>query len=148
MVVFRPYFTVTIRGSEGTFCPRYLPVLQVILRPNDRLRRRDGGVSIEVGDVTTHYGEDVHFTGDSAHGHGDVIFGCRVQVLSLDGDDGSSGCRTPRRINAGGFGVLWEQGERVSCWQGNRTTKPSSAAVLEELNTIHVFSFRLFFGEF
>ncbi len=32
---------VTVSGSEGTFCPRYLPVLQVICLPNDRLRTRE-----------------------------------------------------------------------------------------------------------
>lgn len=40
LVVFVPYFTVTVKRSDGTFCPRYLPVLQVISVPNERLKRR------------------------------------------------------------------------------------------------------------
>lgn len=40
LVVFAPYFTVTVNRSDGTFCPRYLPVLQVISVPNDRLKRK------------------------------------------------------------------------------------------------------------
>lgn len=91
-----------------------------------RRQREALASSDSVGDVKTHCGEDVHFTGDSAHGDGDIIFGRRVQVLSLDGDDGSSGCWTPRRINAGGFGVLGEQGERVSRWQGNSFIYPAT----------------------
>ena len=38
-MVFLPYFTCTVSGSDGTFCPRYFPVLQVICLPNDRLRK-------------------------------------------------------------------------------------------------------------
>lgn len=41
LVVFLPYFTVTVIRSEGNFCPRYLPVLQVITTPNDRLKVRE-----------------------------------------------------------------------------------------------------------
>lgn len=42
LVVFLPYFTVTVNESEGTFCPRYLPVSQVISLPNDRLKKERG----------------------------------------------------------------------------------------------------------
>lgn len=38
LVVFLPYLTVTVSRSEGTFWPRYLPVLQVMVLPNDRLK--------------------------------------------------------------------------------------------------------------
>lgn len=42
LVVFLPYFTVTVNRWDGTFCPRYFPVLQVICLPNDRLERERG----------------------------------------------------------------------------------------------------------
>lgn len=41
LVVFLPYFTVTGIRLVGNFCPRYLPVLQVITTPNDRLKGRE-----------------------------------------------------------------------------------------------------------
>lgn len=41
LVVFLPYFTVTVIRSEGNFCPRYFPVLQVITTPNDSLEERE-----------------------------------------------------------------------------------------------------------
>lgn len=39
MVLF-PYFTVTVRRSEGTLSARYSPVLQVIFGPNCSLLRQ------------------------------------------------------------------------------------------------------------
>lgn len=40
VVVLFPYFTVTVRGWEGTLSPRYSPVLQVISAPKCSLSRQ------------------------------------------------------------------------------------------------------------
>lgn len=48
----------------------------------------------------------LHFTGNSPHSDGDVVFSRSVQVFSLDGDHGSSGRRTLRWVDGDWFGVL------------------------------------------
>ena len=40
VVVLFPYFTVMVRGSEGTFSARYSPVLQEISAPKSSLPRQ------------------------------------------------------------------------------------------------------------
>lgn len=40
VIVLFPYFTVTVRGSEGTLSARYSPVLQVISAPKCSLPRQ------------------------------------------------------------------------------------------------------------
>lgn len=40
VVVLFPYFTVTVRGSEGTLSARYSPVLHVISAPKRSLPRQ------------------------------------------------------------------------------------------------------------
>lgn len=42
MVVLFPYLIETLRVSDGTFCPLYTPVSQVISLPNDNLREKQG----------------------------------------------------------------------------------------------------------
>lgn len=111
LVVFLPYFTVTVNRWDGTFCPRYFPVLQVICVPNDRLERREETLKHPAGErKETHPAvkkkNDLHFAGNTPHRDGDVVFRGRVQVFSFDGDHGSPGCRTLRWFDCGWFGVL------------------------------------------
>lgn len=108
MVSF-PYFTVTAIGSEGSFCPLYLPVLQVITSPNSRLKQREQVYHPPAEDGSFKAkGRGLHLTGDSTHTNGDVLLGRGVQVLSCDGDHSSSGCWTLSWHDSHGFGVLTE----------------------------------------
>lgn len=112
LVVFLPYFTVTVNRSEGTFGPRYFPVLQVMCEPNVRLRKRQRktfkypAVSSENTSKDMMKRSCLHFTGNSPHADGDVVFSGRVQVFSPDGDHGPSGCWTLRWVDKRWFGVL------------------------------------------
>lgn len=72
--MYLPYFTVTGRGSEGNFCPIYLPVLQVITFPNDRLKQRENlyhPLAAEARFIGK--GRGLHLTGHHTHSDVDVL---------------------------------------------------------------------------
>lgn len=109
LLVYLPYFTVTVIGSEGNFCPLYFSVLQVITTPNDRLKQRENVYHPLAAEASRKgKGRGLHFTGNSTHSDGDVLLGGGVQIFSFDGDDCTAGCWTLGWHDSHWFGVLTE----------------------------------------